>query len=64
MHEQYSNLGLTRALYAWSLIFCEFTFKCLRRSPYIWFAFDIILLICLPHLRLDCRVTPRLLYQI
>ena len=27
IHEEYSSFGLTRALYAWSLIFCEFTFS-------------------------------------
>ena len=38
-------------LYAWSLIFCEFTFKFLRKKFKVWFALEVILLICLSHLR-------------
>ena len=59
MHEEYSSFGLTRALYAWSLFFCEFTLRFLLRRFRVWLALEVILLICLSHFRFDCKVTPR-----
>jgi len=57
--DEYSNLGLTMALYACSFTLEEFIFKFLRRNPSDWLALLVIEFMCLSHFRSFCNMTPR-----
>jgi len=61
MGEQYSSLGLTKALYACSLICGEFIFRLRFKNPNDLFALAVMLFMCLSHFKLFCNVTPRYL---
>ena len=59
--QAYSSDGRTRDLHACSLTVVELMLMFLRRNPSVLFAFVVILLIWLSHLRSDCIVPPRYL---
>ena len=59
--EAYSDCGLMRALYAVDFSSCLCGLRFLLRKPNVWFAFFVMLAICVPQLRSSEMVTPRYL---
>ena len=57
--EAYSNGGLTRVLYATDLRSLLWTGIFLLRKPRVWFAFFVVMSICLDHERSSAMVTPK-----
>ena len=57
--EAYSNRGLTRVLYATDFRSFLWTHLFILRKPRVWFAFFVVILICLVHNRLSAMVTPK-----
>ena len=59
--EAYSSFGLMRVLYAVDFSSCLCALIFLLRKPNVWFAFFVMLAICVPKLRSSQMVTPRCL---
>ena len=57
----YSNCGLMRVLYAVDFSSCLCGFRFLLRKPNVWFAFFVMLAICVPKLWSYEMVAPRYL---
>ena len=57
--EAYSNWRLTRVLYATDLRSLLWTRIFLLRKPRVWFAFFVVMSICLDHERSSAMVTPK-----
>ena len=59
--EAYSSCGLMKVLYAVDFSSCLCGLIFLLRKPNVWFAFFVMLAICVPQLRWSEMVTPRYL---
>ena len=56
IEHEYSNFGLTSAWYAWGFICWFDVFRCRVKKPGALLSFDVMSLMCLSYLRLDCTV--------
>jgi hypothetical protein len=64
IEHEYYNFGLTSAWYAWVFICWLGVFRFRLKKPSAFLPFDVMSLMCLSHLRLDCTVIPRYLAEL
>ena len=58
IEHEYSNFGLTSTWYAWVFICWFDVFRFRFKKPSALLPFDVMSLMCLSHLRLDCTAIP------
>jgi hypothetical protein len=63
IEHEYSDVGLTSAWYAWVFICWFDVFRFRFKKPSALLPFDIMSFMCLSHLRLDCTVIPRRIFN-
>jgi hypothetical protein len=61
IEHEYSNFGLTSTWYAWVFICWFDVFRFRFKKPSALLPFEVMSLMCLSHLRLDCTVIQRYL---
>ena len=62
IEHEYSNFDLTSTWCAWVFICWFDVFRFGFKKPSALLPFDVMSLMCLSHLRLDCTVIPRYMY--